>query len=170
MVVLYGQSPSIKIKPFREARDYGFFRKIEVWGYFELSLVYFVLDNLETKTLIRIMDVFEKKNCNYLKIFKYRRRIFQIAYRAVVVFISRGEQEQARLILNKTVQRYPDTIDFYSESLRQMALGIYRYNFENSVEGRREILEVFETFERLGSKALRTFYEKRTQLVLQNRL
>ena len=147
-----------------------FLEEVEVWGYFELSLVYFVLDNLKTETLIQIMNIFEKKNRNYLGIFKYRRRIFQIAYRAIVVFVSRGEQKQAKLILKKTGNRNPETIDFYIESLRQMAVGIYKYRFVNSAEGEEEIQIIFETFERLGYKELRVFYEERTQLILQNRL
>lgn len=148
----------------------NFLEEVTVWGYFELSVAYFVLDNLETDMLLQIMGQFANNDKNYLGIFKYRRRIFQIAYRAVVIFVSREEPEQAKLIIDKTSTRRLEIIDFYIENLRQMAVGIYEYRFGELSKGERQIAQVLETFERLGYKELRTFYEERNQSIFQKTL
>lgn len=55
-----------------------FLNKIKEWGYFELSVLYFVLDDLSTLELRKVFRDFETKSHNYYGLPKYSRRILPI--------------------------------------------------------------------------------------------
>lgn len=137
--------------------------KVKAWGYFELSIAYFVLDNLSIPIIRQLMIDFEVKNKNYYGIYKYRRRILQIAYRAIVLFTSKGEKALAEQVIALTEHRDKSGIDLYLANLRQMALGFYDYYFGDKTAGKHAIQSSLDIFERLGQDHLKSFYEKRNE-------
>ena len=144
-----------------------FLKKVKVWGYFELSVAFFVLDNLDTETIRDLMIDFEQKNKNYYGIFRYRRRILQIAYRAIVLLCSRGEQDLAKDILALTEKRNRAGIDLYLDNVRQMALGFYDYYFGDKKYGLALIQKGLNVFEFLGQERLKNFYRIRNEHFLK---
>ncbi len=144
-----------------------FLKKVKVWGYFELSVAFFVLDNLDTETIRDLMVDFEQKNKNYYGIFRYRRRILQIAYRAIVLLCSRGEQDLAKDILALTEKRNRAGIDLYLDNVRQMALGFYDYYFGDKKSGLALIQKGLNVFEFLGQERLKNFYRIRNEHFLK---
>lgn len=96
--------------------------EVTSWGYFELSIAYFVLDHLDTLTIQSLMSNFEQKNQNYFGIYKYRRRIFQIFYRALVILSSRGEKELSQQILKLIEKQTEQELTFILKSCTKWLL------------------------------------------------
>lgn len=137
-----------------------YLRQIEQWGYFELSILYFCLDNLATESIFEIMKEFENRGKNHYAIFKYRRRIFQISYRAASLMMVRGEQKRAKMLLDINGSKNRNR-DMYISNLKNLAEGFYVYCFENQKSGLNEIESALEIFEKLDSINLKNYYEHR---------
>lgn len=144
--------------------------EVTSWGYFELSIAYFVLDNLDTLTIQSLMSNFEQKNQNYFGIYKYRRRIFQIFYRALVILSSRGEKKLSQQILKMIEKPNRAGIDLYLEVLHKMSIGFYNYSFVDENEGLAEIRNGLAIFDLLGQEKLKDFYGKRNKHFLNKNL
>ncbi|WP_350356813.1 helix-turn-helix domain-containing protein (plasmid) [Lactococcus lactis] len=139
-----------------------FLKGIEQWGYFELSLLFAVLDLFSTKEIVSILKDFEYKNRNYYSVLKYRRRIFQIVFRAAMILGCRGKETEARDILKLTLSPLKcDGIDFYIATIQKMTFGCLKYYFENSYEGRIEINRSLEIIQDLGGDTLLKYYKDR---------
>jgi HTH-type transcriptional regulator, SHP2-responsive activator len=144
--------------------------EVTSWGYFELSIAYFVLDHLDTLTIQSLMSNFEQKNQNYFVIYKYRRRIFQIFYRALVILSSRGEKKLSQQILKMIEKPNRAGIDLYLEVLHKMAIGFYNYSFVDENEGLAEIRNGLAIFDLLGQEKLKDFYGRRNKHFLNKNL
>ncbi|WP_081167728.1 helix-turn-helix domain-containing protein [Lactococcus garvieae] len=136
---------------------------VTVWGYFELSILYFVLDNLSTKEMRSLFYKFEEKTQNYHGIPKYSRRILQIAFQSVIVLSSKGEKEFVSQILELTKGRGKSGIDIYIENLRKLALGVNHYYFVNQREGSKKIKKSLKIFSFLGHDELAQYYRARIE-------
>lgn len=139
-----------------------FLNKIKEWGYFELSVLYFVLDDLSTEDFRRLFSDFEAKSHNYYGLPKYSRRILQIAYRAVAILSSRNEKNFVDQIIQATNNRNKG-LDIYIDNVRRMALGVYDYYFVNQEQGKAKIKESLDIFSLLEHDELRDYYLKRTE-------
>jgi hypothetical protein len=74
---------------------------IEVWSYFELSILSFVVEHLNTRLTLSLMKDFWKENLHYLKVKKYREKIVQIVCRAAVKYISENKYSIAQKTLGR---------------------------------------------------------------------
>ena len=72
--LLYGLTEQEEV----EVTDLMF--NIEVWSYFELSILSFVVEHLNTRLTLSLMKDFWKENLHYLKVKKYREKIVQIVF------------------------------------------------------------------------------------------
>lgn len=140
--------------------------KIERWGYFELSLTYFIMDSLQTEDIISILIILNDKSRNYFGLLKYRRRILQITYRSLFVLASRGEKELSFNILEQTNQRDRKMIDFYIETLHNLSVSVFVYCFEDKEKGRFEINTNLDLMSTLGTPQLKKFYKRRLKETL----
>lgn len=141
--------------------------KVVAWGYFELSVLYFVLDNLSTVEIRSLFRDIDDKTQNYQEIPKYNRRILQIAYRAIIVLGSRGEQEFTTEIIKRTENRSKSGIDIYIENLRRLTLGVNHYYFENQEEGLKQINKSLEIFTFLEHDELAQYYRNRIKMFIK---
>lgn len=146
-----------------------YLHKIEKWGYFELSLIYFTMEHLDLEQLTSLFYKFEEKSDNYYGIIKYRRRILQIAYRIIVILASRGEQALARKILSLTEKHKGVRVDIYVEILHHFAIGTIIYCFENQEQGKRKLEYALNVLEEFGDKKLKDFYLNRLSYFLNNK-
>lgn len=144
-------------------------QSISKWGFFELSILYFVLDNLEIEDIISIMKEFEAKNKNYYNISKYRRKILQIAYRASALFTLKGYKEISLFILNRTKDRR-ESHDMFISNLRKLTEGYYLYKFEDKVIGEKKIELALLIFEELDETVLKNYYTERLHSFLKNNI
>lgn len=141
--------------------------KVQEWGYFELSITYFVLDNLPTSAIQTLFNEFEQKNGNYYGIPKYSRRILQTAYRAIVILGKRKEKEFVNQIISATDKRSKSGIDIYIENLRRLTLGVNCYYFENQEQGLAQIDKALELFKILEHEELADYYTKKIKNYIQ---
>lgn len=140
---------------------------IEEWGYFELTLFYFVSDYLNVKQLELLLFNFDKRCENYCIVLKYRRRLLQIAYKSVAIYAASGERTKAENILEMTKKYRTVGVDLYSEVLRHLARGIIIFNFENAEVGEEKINYALETLEEFGGMKIKEFYQKKMEKYLK---
>lgn len=149
----------------KECASVGLYlHKVEQWGYFELSLAYFTLNSLPTSDLLLFCQEFETKCGNYITIPKYYRRIYQIAYRAVILLSLRQEETLARRILSLTDYPQREHTDFYIATLKILAQGVINLAFDDDTLGQAQITEALKLIERLGNQHLLLYYQKEIQL------
>lgn len=144
-----------------------YLQKAKQWGYFELCLTYSVLEYLDTKDLKQLLEDFDLKNRPYYTVTKYRRKMYQIAYRAIFVLGSRGEEKLIGEILQMTDSSKQNT-DFYLSVFRKLIYGFTECCFRQKEEGLKQINHALNLFEELGSKELRVYIEQRVNLFLRN--
>ncbi|MFK4935433.1 helix-turn-helix domain-containing protein [Lactococcus garvieae] len=140
-------------------RSMEFLNGIKIWGYFELCVSYFILDNLSTEDIIELFEVYEEKNKNYLHIFKYRRKMLQTAYHSVIIFSSRGEQGYAQAVLENTGAKGRE-VDIYIALLRRLAQDVYMYCFEDKVQGLTNIKATLFIFDEVDYGEVKTFHKE----------
>lgn len=147
---------------------FNYLDKLAHWGYFELSLLQALLDNFldntEMKNIIKIIDVFEDKINNYQEIFKYRRKIYQIAYQAILVFSAKGEYKLAKRIEILTAANDRKEFDFFISNLRNLALGFMEYQLGDKEAAQTKMEQSLYLMEHLGSRELRRYYETKINI------
>lgn len=142
---------------------------IDEWGYYELSIFYFTLDSFSEREIMHLMQEFWKKSCQLFGILKYRRRVLQSSYRAVVVLSAMGARNSAKKILRNSFPT--DRIhDLYVENLRNLAHGFYVHCFKDKNLGEQQIQAGLEVFRKVGYQDLENFYQKRYERLLKKEL
>lgn len=141
---------------------------IEEWGYFELTLFYFVSDYLNVNQLELLLFNFDKRCENYCRVLKYRRRLLQIAYKSVAIYADNGERKKAENILEMTKKYRTVGVDLYSEVLRHLARAIIIFNFENAGVGEEKINYALEILEEFGGKKIKEFYQNKMEKYLNS--
>ncbi|GBG96132.1 Rgg/GadR/MutR family transcriptional regulator [Lactococcus termiticola] len=136
------------------------------WGYFELSLIYFTMEQLQTKDLKRLLSDFDQKHQHFYNILAYRRRLLQVACQLIILLSWREEQALAGKILKKLEGRNRNSIDFYIDTLCKLASATYRCCFEAPQYGRQEIRATLDIMNQLEQKDLRDFYEQKLAQIL----
>jgi len=138
-----------------------YLKKVKYWGYFELCLAYAILEYLNTPNLKDLLENFCEKNKHYYDVRKYKIKMYQITYRAIIILSSRNEQKLASEILSHRHGSDENCFEFYLSSYEKLAKGFYIYCFESKSEGGYILEEVYSIFENLGNKNMRTFCENR---------
>lgn len=106
------------------------------------------------------MNDFERKNKNEYTIAKYRRRLFQIFYRIIEIFIFRDEESKARVLI-KYVERYHHTEKFYTFILNALAKSFIQYRFEEKVEATPKINRLLAFLEEVDCHVMKKYYENK---------
>ena len=154
-----------RLEQFEADEVAEFLYDIEEWGYFELSIFYLTLDSFSEREIMHLMKQLWGKSKQLYGIFKYRRRVLQASYRAVVLLSSKNARDSARKILQKS---YPqdDFYDLYVENLRNLAHGFYSYCFKDKLLGEKQIQKAIEIFRQVGYEDLANYYQRRYQKLL----
>lgn len=142
----------------------NFILSVKLWGYFELALTHSVLDLLTTVELKSLFNVWKNMNKNYFRILKYRRRVFQCAYKAVIILSSRGEKDIVEEILAITDDNHGEELDFFVKVIRQLSIGFTIYSFDSKIKGELIMNKNLILLEELGNKDLRNYYEKKLKI------
>ncbi len=140
---------------------------VKEWGYFELTLFYFLSDHIAIDQLENLLANFDKRCEKYCRLLKYRRRLLQIAYQSAAIFAAHGERSEAENILEITKKYREMGVDLYAEVLRHLATGIVIFNFEDKDLGREKINCALGALEEFGGLRLKEFYQRRLEKFLK---
>lgn len=145
----------------------SYLRRAQHWSYFELTLNQDIVDYINTEEIQELLEVFEKKIGFYYDVMKYRRKVHQIAYKAIFHLCLKSEEALAKKIFSATRRSDEERLDFYISTLRGVALGCIHYCFENKEIGLLEIYHFLDIFEELGSKKLKSYYFEKIQPIIE---
>lgn len=140
---------------------------VKEWGYFELTLFYFLSDHIAIDQLENLLANFDKRCEKYCRLLKYRRRLLQIAYQSAAIFAAHGERSEAENILEITKKYREMGVDLYAEVLRHLTTGIVIFNFEDKDLGREKINCALGALEEFGGLRLKEFYQRRLEKFLK---
>jgi Rgg/GadR/MutR family transcriptional activator len=137
-----------------------FLYEVDVWGYSEISILYFTISHLSKKEVSYLMKNFWQKNQHSLDIFKYRRRILQTAYRAIVYLSSKNYHDEADIIFQQCENQNRER-DFFITILRSLAKSVCIYNAGNKELAQIQLNEAFFIISKLGDDKLVNYYKTR---------
>lgn len=143
----------------REIIDLMF--NIEIWSYFELSILSFVVEHLNTRLTLSLMEDFWKENLHYLKVRKYREKIIQIACRASVKYLREGQLEITKKLLRKVEKvllSYKK--DLFCHNMYRFTSGLLDYHLGNRRQGEQKMIASIRLFEDLNLPEMKAYYQK----------
>jgi len=139
----------------------NFLNKIEEWGYFELSIFYFVITELPIENIQKLLQSFDEKLNNHYNIFKYKRRILQIYYRAVAVYIKENRQDLAEKALKQASTKSNGLHDSFVTILKKLTESFYIYRYNSKEKGEVLIDKYLNYLEELDDKVVKDYYYRR---------
>lgn len=142
--------------------------KVRYWGYFELSLLQSILDTISLEDSKILYTLFESKTKNYRGIFKFTRKVHQIAYHFIFILSSKGEQEFAEKILSQIITIGEVDFDFLVLAIRRLVIGFMDYCFKNTELGLKQIEEALSLFKHLGGDDHYCYYRKKIDTFIGN--
>ncbi|MGF7486160.1 helix-turn-helix domain-containing protein [Lactococcus lactis] len=140
----------------------SFLSEIKLWGYYELSVFYIILDILSESDIIRFLDSLFLLEDQLNHAFKYKRRLLEIYYKSSVILTFKGRQEASYNILTKACFK-KITDDLYLNNIKNIANGFFIFHFENKEKGLKKIEEGLNMFENFGHGYICKFYQKKYQ-------
>ncbi|MDT2860538.1 helix-turn-helix domain-containing protein [Lactococcus lactis] len=140
----------------------SFMSEIKLWGYYELSVFYMILEILSECDIIRFLDNLFLKEDQLNHVFKYKRRMLEIYYKSSVILTFKGRQAASYNILKKAcLKKIID--DLYLNNIKNIANGFFIFHFENKEKGLKKIEEGLNMFENFGHGYICKFYQKKYQ-------
>ncbi|MDT2871552.1 hypothetical protein P7H89_11710 [Lactococcus lactis] len=138
----------------------SFMSEIKLWGYYELSVFYMILEILSECDIIRFLDNLFLKEDQLNHVFKYKRRMLEIYYKSSVILTFKGRQAASYNILKKAcLKKIID--DLYLNNIKNIANGFFIFHFENKEKGLKKIEEGLNMFENFGHGYICKFYQKK---------
>lgn len=134
---------------------------IKVWCYFEITLAFSVVDFLSEIEIIQLIDDLKIKKRRVYGEFKYRRRLYQLIYRSIILLATKGNVKEAKKGLELAIFFGNGSADFYISTLNLLANGVVTYLFEDRTKGMSMIVEGLQTIERLGNLEFSRYHEQR---------
>ncbi|MDT2906812.1 Rgg/GadR/MutR family transcriptional regulator [Lactococcus lactis] len=135
----------------------SFMSEIKLWGYYELSVFYMILEILSECDIIRFLDNLFLKEDQLNHVFKYKRRMLEIYYKSSVILTFKGRQAASYNILKKAcLKKIID--DLYLNNIKNIANGFFIFHFENKEKGLKKIEEGLNMFENFGHGYICKFY------------
>lgn len=134
---------------------------IEVWSYFELSILSFVVEHLNTRLTLSLMKDFWKENLHYLKVKKYWEKIVQIVCRAAVKYISENKYSIAQKLLEDVnIALIPYKKDLFCRNMSRFTLGLLLHQSGKTVDGKAKMESSIRLFDELGLPEMKAYYQK----------
>ena len=133
---------------------------IKVWGQTELYVFYFIMNKLNIRDILYILDLFllEKKH----KIFNSVKHleIFACACcRAIAFLTSKGYQEYSAHILHR-VESLELVQSMFLRNLLNLSKGFWTYRFKDEKTGNTMMLQALEIFHQIGSQEIARYYQQ----------
>ncbi|CEN28130.1 MULTISPECIES: Rgg/GadR/MutR family transcriptional regulator [Pseudolactococcus] len=120
-----------------------FLYKIELWGYYELHILFHTVFHLESEEVIYLFNRCLIYNPHFFNIPKYRTKLLDLGYRAANVLISRGDQDGSLYLLNR-IDSYQVHHTMANQNFKNLTIGFWTYRFEDAVSGRQQMTKCVE--------------------------
>lgn len=140
------------------------------WTYFELSLLQATIEGNNIEASKQFFSKIEKNIFKFQGVFKYQRKISLIVLHYILNLALHGEKEFSLEMYSKIIKVEYSEFDFFICCLKGLVKGFIKYRFDDKKEGYKECMVALEQLEDLGSKELRCYYEKLTNITLSNNL
>ncbi|MDG4984965.1 Rgg/GadR/MutR family transcriptional regulator [Lactococcus lactis] len=147
-----------------EITDYLY--EIDIWSYRELCIFYLTMENLSTRDILYILDLFLAPGHSFLNSRKYQGYLLQACCRAVTVFSSRGYREYGEYILNK-IEQYELVNSMFLRNLRNITRGYWIYCFVDKEEGNQLMLSALSIFEAVSTPDNFNYYKHRYEKLVK---
>ena len=156
---LYQHLPADEIG---EIEDY--FKGIQFWGLFELSLLANIGDKLSDTQISYILDDLLFNKIYYENDLYYRVLIYRFLYKVILHYIDSGNQNKAKEILDIS-QSYFMPGDVMSRVIINYAESFYIYFYIDEEKGKNQLLDTLRFLKKIGAedfrKTLKMQYDKR---------
>ncbi|WP_270253008.1 helix-turn-helix domain-containing protein [Lactococcus garvieae] len=136
------------------------------WGYFELTLIYFTIEQFRTKDMDSILTDFIDASPKILKNPQYRDRFIQISYRAIALLCERGDKTRADYFLKYT-EKYVREHTLFLNNIRYFVQGLYVRCFIDKSKGVKQMKDSLSIFRTLEAASIARYYENYYQKYLQ---
>lgn len=134
---------------------------VKEWGYFEITLAFSTVDFFEEEEIIQLISDLEIKNRRNYGEYKYRRRLYHLIFRSVILLATRGNEKEAKKGLALIMYFGPGTVDFYISTLNILTNGVVEYLYKSKKDGRETINDALFIIEKLGSREFKDYHEQR---------
>jgi Rgg/GadR/MutR family transcriptional activator len=144
----------------------AFLADIKEWGYFEVTLAFSVVDFFEKNDIVQLIGYLKIKGRKNYGEYKYRRRLFQLVYRSVILLAAKGSEKEAKKGLALAADFGTGSPDFYISTLNLLATGVVEYLYRDKKEGKGTINDSLFMIEKLGCSEFKAYHEKRILKIL----
>lgn len=131
---------------------------IHIWGFTELNIFYFTLPNFSARELQILINSFLIEKHPLLGSEKYRNCFLKVAYRATILFSSRGYLDSAKYILD-CIDNYHLEHTLFNQNLRNLTLGYWNYCFNDVAKGHYQIQQALDILNILGKQEVASYYQ-----------
>ncbi|CAM3214402.1 hypothetical protein GHI93_11160 [Lactococcus hircilactis] len=132
---------------------------VEIWGFYELSLLSFIVEQLSPALMASIVDGWYNATAPFKLIFKYRRKMQQCLHRSVMVLCQAKDKEMAEHLLNRA-QKLLFERDTFSRVMHRFVRGYYTWCFLDKEAGNILMKSAIHIFTETGSEDLAQHYQK----------
>ncbi|KSU20252.1 helix-turn-helix domain-containing protein [Lactococcus lactis] len=140
---------------------------VEIWGYYELSVFFLTLEEFNEPYILQTIKriIHQNNHINFIE-FSYKRRLFEILYKASAFFSTRGDERSARFLLDTySIEEIGD--DLYINNIRNITIGVYLYYFKNKEFGKKRIVSALNIFKELNQEVYFKYYKKKIAEILE---
>lgn len=134
---------------------------IKVWGYFEIILAFSTVDFFEEEEIVQLIEELKIKNRTNYGDFKYRRSLYHLIFRSIVLLAAKENEKEARKALGLMKYFGAGSVDFYISVLNLLIEGLLEYLYKSKKEGKEAIADALFMIEKLGNAEFRMYHEKR---------
>ncbi len=131
---------------------------INIWGLTELNIFYFTLKNFSARELQIIINSFLIEKHPLFASEKYRNCFLKVAYRASILFSSRGYLDSAKYIID-CIDNYHLEHTLFNQNLRNLTLGYWNYCFKDTKKGYQQIQVALDIFSNLEKHEIANYYQ-----------
>lgn len=140
---------------------------VEIWGYYELSVFFLTLEEFNEPYILQTIKriIHQNTHINFIE-FSYKRRLFEILYKASAFFSIKGDERSARFLLDAySIEEIGD--DLYINNIRNITIGVYLYYFRNKEFGKKRIVSALNIFKELNQEVYFKYYKKKIAGILE---
>lgn len=134
--------------------------EIDVWSYKDLRIFYFTMDNLATRDILYILDLFLSAGHTLFNSERHRGYFVQACCRAITLLSYRGYKEYAEHIINR-MDTYHLVSTMFHRNLVNVTNGFWVYRFEDKERGNQMMLQAIEIFRAVSTPEIAKYYQAR---------
>ncbi|MCL2113353.1 MAG: helix-turn-helix domain-containing protein [Streptococcaceae bacterium] len=141
-----------------EVTDY--LLELEVWTYVEFCVFYFVVEDMRSNDIVRILDFFFKEGHPLFESSKVCERFTLSAIRSLAVLIDRGYTNYTCYAFER-LEELGLIQSMFQKNLFNLAKGYWIYSFRDQTKGYAQMQRALEIFQIFNSPEITNYYQRR---------